>query len=425
MPCTSRRVGRRCASRGRRSPGRRLQRNGRPGIQQLSQRNLTCASMHPEGHVRPGAHLERHARGDPVEHRRVLHAADPVAEPVRAQRVQGSRRRPAPRATHRRGGAVPAPPGPRSRRPARTQPSPRGARRSRGRTRPRCPAPIHVPRRQPGRECASTGCRIRLAATTTPACAAQLGGDRPGLVEHDLDRRGDAADERRVRRPGRSAARASATPQRRRRAPPRARSGACRPPRTHARAASYSRWKRNQPRSSAASKCRGQSWVRAAGGRTTVLLGEVADGLHPHGPGEVQVQVSLGQVRHGPLGRSGRLAHSESLSSGSRSMTCIAASSAEAATTVDADVLADQEALAVLAHPAVGGDEATGPQPADLAVADPVVLGVDAVGVVAAVRSPLVQEPDSLSRHRRPTSGPAPPGRSAARWSRRGAVRMP
>ena len=42
---------------------------------------------------------------------------------------------------------------------------------------------------------------------------------------------------------------------------------------------------------------------------------QVTDGRHPHRAGEVQVEVGLGQVRDGPLGLSGRVAHSTSESS--------------------------------------------------------------------------------------------------------------
>ena len=78
-------------------------------------------------------------------------------------------------------------------------------------------------------------------------------------------------------------------------------------------------------------------------------------------------------------------------------MTCTAASSAEAAGAVDADVLADEVLLVVEPSALVGGHEPTGPRVADLAVAEPVVLGRDAVRVVAAERPSSSSSPLSLS----------------------------
>ena len=102
-------------------------------------------------------------------------------------------------------------------------------------------------------------------------------------------------------------------------------------PRTQARAASYSRWNRNHPRASAVSNRGGQSVVSDDGSRMPCCAARSRTVADPHRAGEVQVEVGLGQVRDGPLGRSGRVAHSASESSSyGSSMTCTAASSAEA-----------------------------------------------------------------------------------------------
>ncbi len=69
----------------------------------------------------------------------------------------------------------------------------------------------------------------------------------------------------------------------------------------HERAASYRRWKRNQPRSSVA-RSRGGSPARQGVGQRLgeshpVLVGQFQQGAGPHGPGEVQMQMGLRQLR--------------------------------------------------------------------------------------------------------------------------------
>ena len=66
--------------------------------------------------------------------------------------------------------------------------------------------------------------------------------------------------------------------------------------RRHDRAASYSRWKRNQPRSSVARSFGGSRAGQRLGQPHAVLVGEFQQGGGPHRPGEVQVQMGLRQL---------------------------------------------------------------------------------------------------------------------------------
>ena len=98
------------------------------------------------------------------------------------------------------------------------------------------PGPVAgVPRRQP-REGARVE-RVAHARRRHDDADLDAGGRarRPGLVEHDLQRRRDAADERRVRRRVDLDLEPAATPPPRRPRPPRARCGACPASDAHAR----------------------------------------------------------------------------------------------------------------------------------------------------------------------------------------------
>ena len=179
---------------------------------------------------------------------------------------------------------------------------------------------------------ASSGCRIRLAATITPTCAAPGRAEAFRASSSTISRAGVMPpDERRVRR------RVDLDLQ-----PPRPlgavveRRLAHDPP--HVGLAAHAR-ARHVVEALEAEPPAGVSGVEARrpvgrqGRRQpdAVLRRQLAHRTDPHGAGEVQVEVGLGQVRDGPLGRSGRVAHSESESSSyGSSMTCTAASSADA-----------------------------------------------------------------------------------------------
>ena len=115
---------------------------------------------------------------------------------------------------------------------------------------------------------ASSGCRIRLAATMTPTCAAPGSADAARASSSTISRAG-------VMPPTNGAYEVGSTWISSHRDPSAPSSSAASrtirrmsaSPRTQARAASYSRWNRNQPRASAVSNRGGQSVVSDDGSR--------------------------------------------------------------------------------------------------------------------------------------------------------------
>ena len=86
--------------------------------------------------------------------------------------------------------------------------------------------------------------------------------------------------------------------------------------------------------------------------------------------------------------------------------------------TVDADVLADEVLLVVEPQAFVGSHEASGPLAADLAVADPVVLGRRCASGSSPPSAVLVEAATRCRERRRPSPARAPPGGCAPRSSR-------
>ena len=285
------------------------ERDGDPGLRDGAQRHLGGRAVDPEGDVAPRAHLEGHAAlGHHLQHPGVLGAAHAVAEAVGPQRLQGGLDR-------RRAEQLPGV-------GDQGQPGVPGDLEGAGELLGH-PAPLVVAqpeahdlagpfagilRRQAGQRPGVEGVPdpARRHDDRHLGPSARRGG--PGLVEHDLDRRGDAADEGRVgggvdldlepARPlggvvlGRLAHDAAHV-----------RLVADTGPRGVIEALEA-----EPPALVAGAEPRWPRGHERVGEADAVLLGELAQRLHPHGAGEVQVQVRLGQVSH-------RTRHGRSLSS--------------------------------------------------------------------------------------------------------------
>ena len=307
------------------------ERDRRARTDERAQRDLLGSGVDPERDVGARAHLERDARvDDGLEHPWVLDAADSVAEPVRVQRGE------------RLGHSV----GAEQLTAVRDEPQPgpggdvEGLREVAGvppslvvgepeaEDPARAGQPCGEPRQGAGLERVPGATRGHEHAD--PGGAGRLRGrvHRRGLVEDDLHRRGDAADEGGIR------ARVDLDLQ-----PSRALRGVVgrglADHSTHGLLAAHDvpggvvePLEAEPPALVGSREPRRVPLVEHVRQAHALPVGKVSDGVHAHGPGEVQVQVGLGQRPQVPA----RAAQSRPRpSEESPSMTCTAASSAEAA----------------------------------------------------------------------------------------------